>query len=152
MNDMVSVQRVYVMTTFHPRRTVCSAILMLAIMGCVTTPKGNQNPPTGGYTTLYLFAPPGEDFRMFVYDDDVDDGVIAPHNGATFEFSRNSSLDNFERPAGIPANFVAYSTGSHLFHPFNYCGELERKVNNNWVFCDGVDTWNGSREYQLIHE
>jgi hypothetical protein len=83
---------------------------------------------------------------------DAAPGVIGV--GSVIPFTRDPSLDDFDRPATVDPLWVAYSTGQVAFDMNSmYQAELQRPgmVPNTWDRVDDIDQWDPSlREWHRL--
>ncbi|MFO0427106.1 MAG: hypothetical protein ACK526_11125 [Planctomyces sp.] len=120
---------------------------MVIVVGCVSSPKGLPNPPGGGTTRLYCFAPPNQTLKVVCYGT----GPGYPHNNLPIPLAVDTSLNNQDRPAGIPSDWVSYASDEFVFGSYTYVGELQQFSGGVWIFRDNIDQWDGSYQLQLIH-
>ncbi len=130
------------------RMRLYSGMLVLLMIGCQTTQTGDPNTSPAGATTLLTFAPPGQALYVHCYG-----APNTPYNGVNIILDPTPSLNNTDRPPGIPANYVAYASTPRVFGTDTYTGDLMSGTPGfGATVVDEVDAWNGSTTRVLIKE
>lgn len=121
-------------------------VALLCLVGCVSEPVGSA-PPGPIFTRMYTFAPTDSSLRI-----DINASSTSLFHNVDLTLSREPSLDNTNRPDGIPEDWVAYATGSYFFGTEELMGDLEKWSDDTlrWEHVGEVDSWTGDSTLYLV--